>query len=175
MPQEPIDFDPVTHLTIDAIGKPGQRTFFIQGWEAERTLTLVVEKAQVQTLAVGIEQFLSEIRENFPELPEPSGDYDEEHMRINPPVDPLFRAGEVGLGYDSDRDLIVLIVREILVENMDPEDARTVRFWCTRSQIRTLGRWGLEVSGRGRPICPYCGQPMDPDGHFCPKRNGHKH
>lgn len=175
MPPEEIDLRPVTHITTDAIGQPGKRVFYIQGWQKERTVTLIVEKIQVQSLAVGIEQFLAEIREKFPNLEEASGDFVEENMRINPPVDPLFRVGEIGLGYDSDNDLVVVVAREQLLEGQDPEEASLVRFWCTRSQIRSLGRWGIEVASRGRPICPQCGEPMEPEGHFCPKKNGHKH
>ncbi|MGH8245184.1 MAG: DUF3090 family protein, partial [Gammaproteobacteria bacterium] len=57
----------------------------------------------------------------------------------------------------------------------DPETAAVVRFWATRSQARAMARWGVEIVSRGRPICPQCGQPMEPEGHFCPKKNGHKH
>jgi uncharacterized repeat protein (TIGR03847 family) len=88
-----IDVDPVIHITTDAIGKPGQRVFYIQAWQADRTITLIVEKVQIQTLAIGVEQFLSEIKERFPDLTEASSDFDDTKMRIQPPVDPLFRVG----------------------------------------------------------------------------------
>ncbi len=96
-------------------------------------------------------------------------------MRIQPPVDPMFRVGELGLGYDMDNDLVVLVARELVGEDEDAEQARTVRFWCSRGQIRAMCHWGMEVAARGRPLCPQCGEPMDPEGHFCPKKNGHKH
>ena len=175
MSEKEIDLQPVTHLTTDAIGQPGKRVFYVQGWQEERTISLIVEKFQVQTLAVGVEQFLVEIQEKFPGLEEASADFDEDKMRIRPPVDPLFRIGEIGLGYDSDSDLMVLILREVLAEEQDEEEGRVVRFWCTRSQVRAMCRWGIEVASRGRPHCPQCGEPMDPEGHFCPKKNGHKH
>jgi uncharacterized repeat protein (TIGR03847 family) len=190
---EEIDLQPVSHITTDAIGQPGKRVFYIQAWQSTRTLSLIVEKIQVQSLAVGLEQFLAELQQRYPELPEASGDYDEERMRIRPPVDPLFRVGELGLGYDAENDMIVLVAREATNEDAEdaedvegekplPEtqdeaavDVRVVRFWCTRSQIRAMCHWGMEVASRGRPICPQCGEPMDPEGHFCPKKNGHKH
>jgi uncharacterized repeat protein (TIGR03847 family) len=175
MAREEIDLRPVSHITTDAIGQPGKRVFYIQGWQNERTVTLIVEKIQVQSLAVGVEQFLAEIREKFSELRDAPGDYNEDKMHIHPPVDPLFRVGEIGLGYDADSDLVVLVVREILEEGQESEEADTVRFWCTRDQVRALARWGIEVVSRGRPSCPQCGEPMDPEGHFCPKKNGHKH
>jgi uncharacterized repeat protein (TIGR03847 family) len=169
------DLRPTTHLTIDAIGKPGQRVFYLQGWQEDKVISLLVEKVQIQTLALGIEQFLSEIAERFPDLPEASAEYDEDKMHIHPPVDPLFRAGEMGLMYDQESDSLVLAAKEIMAGDGNLEDAATVRFWCTRSQLRALGRWSMEIAGRGRPVCPYCSQPIDPEGHFCPKKNGHKH
>lgn len=169
------DLNPIDHLTTDAIGQPGKRVFYIQGWQGERTTTLIIEKIQLQTLAVGIEQFLAEIQEKFPQLSEASAEYDEARMHIHPPVDPLFRVGEIGLGYDAEQDQIVLVVRELLAEGMPKEDAGVVRFWVSRSQVRAMARWGMEVAGRGRPTCPQCGSPIEPEGHFCPKKNGHKH
>jgi uncharacterized repeat protein (TIGR03847 family) len=178
---EEIDLQPVSHITTDAIGQPGKRVFYIQAWQGTRTISLIVEKIQVQSLAVGLEQFLAELHQRYPHLPEASGEYDEERMHIRPPVDPLFRVGELGLGYDAENDIIVLVAREMINEEdfgagEDAEQqARVVRFWCTRDQLRAMCHWGMEVASRGRPICPQCGEPMDPEGHFCPKKNGHKH
>jgi uncharacterized repeat protein (TIGR03847 family) len=170
-----IDLQPVSHITTDALGQPGKRIFYLQGWQGERTVTLIVEKVQIQSLAVGLEQFLTEVHEKFPDLPEASADYEEEIMRISPPVDPVFRVGELGLGYEAENDLVVLVAREVVAEGQDPEETGVVRFWCTRSQVRAMCHWGMEVASRGRPVCPQCGEPMDPAGHFCPKKNGHKH
>jgi len=175
MPNIDIEFKPVSHITTDAIGQPGQRVFYIQAWQDERTVTMIVEKIQVQSLAVGLEQFMAEVGEKFPDLEEASADYVEEKMHIHPPVDPVFRAGEFGLGYDADSDLLVLVIRELLPEGTEPEEAGVVRLWCSRSQLRALAQWGMEVASRGRKTCPQCGEPMDPSGHFCPKKNGHKH
>lgn len=177
MPRIEIDLNPVVHITTDAIGQPGQRVFYIQGRTSDRVVTVIVEKVQVQTLALGVEDFLKELNQRYPNLSSISTEYNEGMMHIQPPVDPIFRVGELGLAYDSDLDLAVLVVREIQTADNEgnTEEAGVVRFWCTRSQLYAMGKWGLEVSGRGRPVCPYCGQPMDPSGHFCPKRNGHKH
>jgi len=175
MPHTDINIDPVSHITADAIGEPGKRVFYIQAWQGDRAITLIVEKMQIQTLAVGTERFLVEISRRYPALIQASGEYQEERMRIHPPVDPLFRVSELGLAYDNDRDMVVLLAREMLGEGGDAEEARVVRFWITRSQLLALSLWGAEVVSRGRPICPYCGEPEEPEGHFCPKKNGHKH
>jgi uncharacterized repeat protein (TIGR03847 family) len=175
MSPEEIDLQPVTHILVDAIGPPGKRVFYLQGWQDDRTVTLIVEKFQIQSLAIGLEQFLVEIEEKNPELSPASANYSEDNMHILPPVDPLFRVGELGLGYDADNDLLILVAREQSLEEGDTEDTRVVRFWCTRSQLRAMSSWGIEVASRGRPLCPQCREPMDPEGHFCPKKNGHNH
>src|ERR1044072_277987 len=154
MPRFEIDVDPCDHITADAIGKPGQRVFYLQAYQDQRTITVIIEKAQLQSMAIGIEQFLSQVSEQNPELSEASGDYVEDVMRINPPVDPLFRVGEIGLGYDKDRDRVVLFVKELLTEEEDAETAAVVRFWASRTQVRMLAAWGGEVVSRVRPVCP---------------------
>ena len=174
-PRLELDIDPCDHITSDAIGKPGQRVFYIQAFRAEKTYTVIIEKTQLLSMAVGVEKFLAEVARQNPNLEEAAADYVEEQMRINPPVDPMFRVGEIGLGYDQVRDRVVLLVRELLTEDQDPESGAVIRFWCTREQIHKMARWGAEVTQRGRPLCPQCGQPMEPEGHFCPKKNGHLH
>jgi len=175
MPRFEIDVDPCDHITADAIGSPGQRVFYLQAYQDQRTITVLIEKAQLQSLAIGIEQFLSQIYRQNPNLEEASGEYSEDRMRIHPPVDPLFRAGEIGLAYDKERDQVVVFTKELLTEDEDPDSAAQIRFWASRSQARRLARWGADVASRGRPICAQCGQPMEPEGHFCPKKNGHLH
>lgn len=174
-PRMEIDLRPVTHIAADAIGPPGKRVFYIQGWQGDKSVTLIVEKFQIQTLAIGLEQYLEELQQKHPELPQAAGDYIEDKMHIHPPVDPIFRVGEIGLGYDEENDFLILVAREVVDEGEDAEQAGVVRFWCTRSQLLAMSRWGMEMASRGRPICPQCGEPMDPEGHFCPKKNGHMH
>jgi uncharacterized repeat protein (TIGR03847 family) len=176
MPRYELDLNPVTHITTDAIGQPGERIFYLQGWRESdlQPVTVIIEKIQLQSLTMGIEQMLGEIANQKPDLAVPPVDYEEDKMHIIPPVDPAYRAGEMGLGYDPEHDRIVVYTREIVMEGEDEDSAAVIRFWCTRRQARQLAAWGNEVVHRGRPICPQCGQPMEPEGHFCPKKNGHK-
>ncbi|WP_299025799.1 DUF3090 domain-containing protein [uncultured Thermanaerothrix sp.] len=175
MPRIKIDLNPVTHITADAIGQPGQRVFYLQAWQGAQSVTLLIEKVQLQTLALGVTQFLEELSRRYPGLPPASPLYEEVAMHIQPPVEPLFRVGEMSLAYDPERDLARLEAYELVTDERSEEEISVVRLWCTRSQLLALAAWGLEVVNRGRPICPQCGEPMDPEGHFCPRRNGHKH
>jgi uncharacterized repeat protein (TIGR03847 family) len=175
MPSKELDLNPVSRITTGAIGPPGKRVFYLQARKDEQLVTLIVEKQQVQSLAIGVEQFLVELQKRFPDLPEASADFKEDDMALEQPIDPVFRVGQIGLGYDEATDRLVLVAREIQAEDDDSEESAVARFWCTRSQVRAMCRWGLEVASRGRPVCGNCGEPIDPEGHFCPKRNGHKH
>lgn len=171
-----LDYDPIERLTVDAIGKPGKRVFYLQAVSSGETLTLLIEKMQVTTLAVGIDKFLTEVAERFPQFPPSMGNYIEDEMRISPPVDPLFRVGEISIMFDPERDMTGLVVTEVNIGQEQTEDQplRSVRLWCSRSQLKALAQWGLQVASQGRQICPQCGEPMEPGGHFCPKKNGHK-
>jgi uncharacterized repeat protein (TIGR03847 family) len=179
MPKINLSLDPVDLITVDAIGKPGNRVFYIQGRQASKVVSLIIEKIQLQSLIAGVSEFLSEIKDRFPDRLPADVDIKEKEMRILPPVDPKFRVGDMGLAYDDERDLACIIAREMDL-SIDEEDedendeGNVVRFWCSRGQLLTLAHWGAIVIERGRPICPQCLQPMEPDGHFCPKKNGHK-
>jgi uncharacterized repeat protein (TIGR03847 family) len=171
MPRIEIELNPVNRVTADAIGPPGKRVFYLQANTDVETVTMIAEKFQVQSLSVGVEQFLAEIAERFPDLSQASSAFDEAYMKISPPVDPVFRLADIGLGYNAEEDMVILVVHELLPEGSD-EEPGIVRLWCTRSQLRALGHWGVEVANQGRPICPQCGQPEEPEGHFCVKKNG---
>lgn len=170
-----VEFNPVSRLTTGYIGQPGKRVFYLQAQKGSRIATLLIEKQQVEALAQGVEDFLKELYEKFPELPVASAAYTVEEMRLSVPLDPLFRIGQLGLGYDQENDLLVLVAQEIAVEGREPEDLSSARFFATRSQMLAFSRYGLSLVRQGRPVCGNCGQPIDPEGHFCPRSNGHKH
>jgi uncharacterized repeat protein (TIGR03847 family) len=174
MPGLTFELNPVDRITAGAIGPPGKRVFYLQARQADQLVTVIVEKEQIQSLASGAEEFLQDLQRRFPNLPHADGRYREREMELEQPIDPAFRVGQIGLGYDENVDRLILVARQIQGEGDDPEEAQVARLWCTRSQILTLCLWGKELAGRGRPICGNCGEPIDAEGHFCPKRNGHK-
>jgi uncharacterized repeat protein (TIGR03847 family) len=169
------ELNPVTHITAGAVGQPGQRVFYLQAVGTAETVTLIVEKLQVEALAQSITQMVAELRQKFPGLAEAEAGYRPEAMALKVPLDPAFRVGQLGLGYDADRDLMVLVAQEITTEERGPEEAGVARLFATRAQMLALSEHGQAIVRQGRPICGLCGQPMDLGGHFCPRSNGHKH
>lgn len=167
-----IDLNPATHITIGTVGVPGQRTFFLQGSRGAQVISLVIEKEQAILLAGSLESFLQELDREHPPTTREAAEPVWMDMRLREPVEELFRVGNMGLGYSEDDDLVVLITYELVEEGEDPN---VVSFWATRAQIQSLVKHINEVVKQGRPICGNCGRPIDPDGHFCPQRNGHRH
>lgn len=169
------DFDSVTSIVADAVGQPGNRTFILQARQGRRMASLIMEKQQVAALASSVLQLLEELEQEHPELPPaepPSGD-----LELIEPINPAFRVGQLGLGYDASQDLVVLVAQGIPTTDDPDEDEEAnlprARFFATRTQMRALSEHALKVVAAGRPECPLCGRPIDPDGHFCPRTNGH--
>ena len=52
-------------------------------------------------------------------------------------------------------------------------EIESVGFWITIAQATVLGEESLKICAAGRPTCFLCGQPINPDGHACPRANGH--
>ncbi|KAB8143569.1 DUF3090 family protein [Chloroflexia bacterium SDU3-3] len=161
------DLDPVSRITINAVGKPGQRTFYIQARRGPQLVSVVAEKEQVQALAQHIEQFLEELTEKNPLLSASDEFLLISDMSLEEPLEPAFRVAQIGLGYDEARDMVIL-----LLQGLDDEDnAPTARMSATREQMRALSQHTQQVVSKGRKICGNCMRPIDPEGHFCPRMN----
>ena len=165
-----IELNPVSHLTVGTIGPPGQRVFYLQGSQDAEAISLIIEKHHAAALATGIESLLEELARQYPESGGRQGDVWLD-MRLQEPVTALFRVGNIGLGYNEAIDRVVVVAYELVPEEEEPNVAS---FWATRKQVRALAKHAQDVVKAGRPVCGNCGQPMDPSGHFCPHRNGHK-
>ena len=166
------DLDPVTFLTVGTVGPPGQRTFYLQGSQSRTTVTVIIEKEHAAALAVSIDRLLGALAERDPRGSAADAEELSVNMDLLTPVRPAFRCGQIGLGVDEDRDMVVLVVEEQVDEDAGDE-GRKARFVATFDQMVTLSRHALDVVNAGRPTCELCGQPIGPDGHFCARRNGH--
>ena len=169
-----IELDPVSSITAGCIGDPGHRTFYLQASKGSTLVTLLCEKLQVQQLALGIAEFVQELENKLSNLEPAVPEYSEIDMGLKEPIDPIFRVGEIGIGYDEDSDRLVLAAKELVDPDNDPHDVNTVRMYASRSQMLAMGAYSSAIAAQGRLICGNCLQPIDPQGHFCPKRNGHK-
>lgn len=160
-----ITLDQPHHVTAGFVGVPGDRTFFVQAEDAHQRVTVLVEKGQVGGIAELLSQLLARVDD------EPATDWDRDAMELREPVEPRWRAGEIGAGIDPELGRFVLELTELVAED---EEGEVVRFSIDQDQARRLAAHAEEVIGQGRPVCQLCGRPTDPDGsHVCPSTNGH--
>ncbi len=170
-----MDLERVDRITADAIGEPGQRTFYLQMRSGPEIVSVILEKQQLQLLAASIDELLAQVER--PTAAEPA----EADLGLEEPLEPLWRVGRLSLGYHEELDLVLLEVEELVPEADEEETApagttqepQRVRVWATREQMLALSRHGARVVAAGRQLCQFCGNPLDPQGHVCPAMNGH--
>ncbi len=165
-----IELDGVDALGAGAIGAPGARAFYIQAGKDGARLTVLVEKEQVALLATEAVAFLDRLAEDFPEEDD-DGAVTGEDSVVSEPAVPLFRARMIGLGFEPDRQLVLLELRESSDDEEDDEEGFVARIYATREQVRAMAASGAAAVAAGRPTCPLCEQPIDPAGHQCPRWN----
>ncbi len=144
-----IELDPVTHITVGAVGQPGHRTFLLQAERGHDRITLMCEEEQVQALTDASDEMAQNLEQEFGLTRQRDLKVDEKVMAIAEPADPLFRVGAMGLGYDATRDRILLVAQEA-VPDEEERDPIEVRFFATRAQMEALCEYGRDVISRGR-------------------------
>lgn len=178
MNENVIELDGVDALGAGAIGEPGSRAFYIQAGKEDARLTVLVEKEQVALLAAEAVAFLDRIADDYPEEDAGLATLGA-GAEISEPAIPLFRARMIGLGFEPDRELVLIELRErpedddAEVSDAEPDAGvgYVARIFATRAQVRAMAARGAEAVASGRPACPLCTFPMDPEGHICPRWN----
>lgn len=154
MPQIELELNPVDFITIGTVGPKGQRVFHLQGAKDEQLVSLIIEKEQAWALSEAITELLDDLDERFPEGA-PGADLPAMNMDLREPIEPLFRVAQMGLGYDEEHDLVVLVAQELIVrgEDEDPDELEPgiVRFWCSRDKMRALSAHSSGTVQSGRP------------------------
>jgi uncharacterized repeat protein (TIGR03847 family) len=201
MDENEIELETVDSLGAGAVGDPGEREFFLQARTESAQLTVLVEKEQVALLATEAVAFLDRIAEDYPEEPVEPREPAVRQAGLREPTVPLFRARLIGLGFDPERQMVLIELRERSSEDeeegealapqaeeatpdlpdlpdvtvADPtdeeEEGYVARIYATRGQVRAMAAKGAEAVAAGRPLCPLCDMPMDPAGHRCPRWN----
>jgi uncharacterized repeat protein (TIGR03847 family) len=163
------DLPDVDRFTAGAIGEPGQRVFYMQAVAGGQVVSLRCEKQQVAALA----QYFAEL---LADLPAPADAEVPADMELVSPVDPEWVVGQIGVVFDEGRDRMVVRAEELLIEDevRDDDTPGMARVSLTRAQVQAFVVRAAELVAAGRPPCPLCGRPLDPEGHMCIKTNGHR-
>lgn len=184
MPRRIFVFDPADRFVAGTVGQPGQRTFYLQAREGDRLVSVVLEKVQVAALAERLGVLLEELRRRGVSIPAEVGAEPDDAGPLDEPIAEEFRAGTLALAWDTRSEEVIVEARAMggedeekddepdEVDDDDPDGPDLLRVRMTPSAaVAFVGR-ARRVVAAGRPPCPWCGQPLDPQGHFCPRRNG---
>ncbi len=172
-------------VTLGVVGEPGRRVFYLQAHDHERIVNLKMEKAQVAALSEYLDQLLAD-RDLTGSEP---------NLVFTPPEDHDWIVGNISLGIDDNDERVVLLVEELVLADPteqglgdDPEvgaaggasasaeptpTGALARLALTPRHAKSLAALGTELVNSGRPPCRWCGHPLDPSGHSCPRTNGH--
>ncbi|GAA4405073.1 DUF3090 domain-containing protein [Fodinibacter luteus] len=179
-------FDPPERFVAGTVGPPGGRTFFLQASGGGRLVSVSLEKLQVSVLADRVNDLLDAHAEGT--ATEPVGDGDTAPLAT--PIEDEFRVDTLALAWDPTRRVVVIECHDQDPEETDEADlagdpeageptaprspVQTLRVVLSPQAARAFARRCARVVSAGRPSCPFCGQPLDPTGHICPRANGYR-
>lgn len=190
-------FEQPERFVAGTVGPPGQRTFFLQARDGSRVTSVALEKQQVSVLAERVDVLLDEVLRqtqgdvSIPAVA-PSGSTDSEPL--DQPIVEEFRVGTITLSWESEDQVVVIelfpISEESVVveaeseseEGSDGEPEVELELEVEASEVlivklaptyaRAFAKRAQTVVAAGRPPCQFCGNPVDPEGHICPRANG---
>lgn len=190
MPSVVHSFDPPERFVAGTVGEPGARTFFLQARAGRQLVSVALEKQQVALLAERVDELLDEVTALAAGVVPAVAPFElDDNDPLDQPIEEEFRAGTMTLSWDPGDERIVIEVfpvdetvafvtetaegeQQIEVEEPEPEEVLIIRI--TPGQARAFAKRAQQVVSAGRPDCPFCGGPIDPAGHLCPRANGFK-
>jgi uncharacterized repeat protein (TIGR03847 family) len=179
-------FDPPERFVAGTVGPPGQRTFFLQARSGARVVSVSLEKQQVTALSERVDELLDEVMSNElnDALIPAVAPFDlEDSDPLEQPIEEEFRAGTMTLSWDPDDERVVIEVfpfteaavvspEQVDEDFEEPEPDELLMVRIPAGMARAFVKRSAQVIEAGRPSCPFCGNPIDPDGHLCVRANG---
>jgi uncharacterized repeat protein (TIGR03847 family) len=173
-------FDQPDRFVTGTVGGPGQRAFYLQASKAGAVITVGVEKTQVAALAQRLgELLIAAAAAGLVKLEDAGID----QRPLEEPLVKVFQVGSLAIGWDPESTRVTIEARPLSDDLNTAEPSETesgpaaadvdlLRVEMTPVQARSFAEQTATVIAAGRPACPFCGQPLDPTGHFCPRTNG---
>ncbi len=185
-------YDAPDRFVAGTVGQPGERTFFLQAREGNRMTSVICEKQQVSVLAEHLDRVLDEVQRRSAgqvDVP-PASSTARDTDPLDAPINEEFRVGTMTIAWDPsiDRIVIELFSNVDVDEEERPEETSSPAaeepdeieadevfvVKITASYARDFVARAQALVAAGRPSCPFCLQPIDPQGHICPRANGYR-
>ncbi|RII18795.1 hypothetical protein DSC45_09250 [Streptomyces sp. YIM 130001] len=186
-------YDPPERFVAGTVGLPGRRTFFLQATAAGRVTSVALEKTQVAALAERMDELLDDVVRlsgGNASVPAVAPGEVADSAPLDSPVEEEFRVGTMALAWDGDEQCMIVEAQALVeLDSDDEEDLEAaeeqllqddengppmLRVRLSGAQARAFAKRALEVVNAGRPPCPLCSLPLDPEGHVCPRQNGYR-
>ncbi len=154
-------------FTAGTQGPPGQRVFYLQARDDQLVVSVRCEKQQVAALADYLDGLLDDLE--LAPYGLAGGD-----LTLAEPVQEIWTVGSIGVAYDEPGDRIVVVLEELVADDDDgdgDDEGASVKVRLNRAQVAAFVRHARQLVEAGRPPCRFCGLPVDPDGHPCPRMN----
>jgi uncharacterized repeat protein (TIGR03847 family) len=197
MSRQVYEYDPPDRFVAGTVGQPGSRTFFLQARTGTRLTSVALEKTQVSVLAERVDELLDEVlRRSAGAAPVPAlaPVEAEDNRPLDTPIEEEFRVGTMSLAWDGEAQRVVI---ECFAEGTPTDEEETeaaeaaeaaddetadedadpgavLRVSLSGASARAFAKRALAVVAAGRPPCPFCAGPLDPEGHICPRANGYR-
>ena len=190
MPRQLYEYDPPDRFVAGTVGEPGQRTFFLQATGQGRTTSVALEKAQVAVLAERIDALLDEVLRRTggaASVPAVAPEDLVDNAPLDAPITEDFRVGTMALAWEAETERVLIEAQELVPDADEVDEAAMLaeareeeegpdllRVRLTGAAARAFVKRAQAVVAAGRPDCPFCGLPMAPEGHICPRANGYR-
>jgi uncharacterized repeat protein (TIGR03847 family) len=165
------EFTKPDRFVAGTVGQPGERAFYLQVRSSSRLLSVAVEKAQVQAISARMEIMVSEVRKANPLITVEKLPIDD--APLESPIDSEFQIGAMSLSWDDESKLICVELFELEDDEEDSE-GEVLEINITLGMATAFSSRSKAVVNAGRLPCPFCGIPIDPRGHLCPRANGYR-
>jgi uncharacterized repeat protein (TIGR03847 family) len=165
------EFTTPERFVAGTVGEPGERAFYLQIRSNARLFSVAVEKAQVQAISARLEVMIAEIRKSNPLMIIEKLPIDDAPLET--PIDAEFQIGAMSLAWDEESTLICVELFELEDDEEDSE-GEVVEINITVAMAAAFAARSKAVVNAGRLPCPFCGIPIDPRGHLCPRANGYR-
>jgi uncharacterized repeat protein (TIGR03847 family) len=165
------EFTRPERFVAGTVGEPGERAFYLQIRSNARLFSVAVEKAQVQAISARLEVMLAEIRKSNPLMIIEKLPIDD--APLESPIDAEFQIGAMSLAWDEESKLICVELFE-LEDDQEDSEGEVVEINITVAMAAAFAARSKAVVNAGRLPCPFCGIPIDPRGHLCPRANGYR-
>lgn len=168
--------DPERFVT-GTVGPPGQRIFFLQAHDGSRTTSVALEKEQVRVLGERLDSMLDLLTRrgtgsvSIPIVAQPE-DRDDEPLLT--PVEEDFRVSVLRIAWDGEAERVLIEASSEPAEDDDDLTGDVLAVRITGAAARAFVARAESVVSAGRPPCPFCTLPLDPEGHICPRANGYR-